>query len=144
VPLAEKERALQRTLVYAVWPGSGNVADPAQIEPLRPLFKRSLPLFAALARAGWEPVTEAHAQPVPVVVERYGRPEPRAPVYLVVHNSASSPAEAKVHLTDGLAKKTWQPAVTDALSGRTFSLTGAGVRVPLAPWQTVMLELRQQ
>lgn len=143
VPRADKERALQRTLLYCAWPGSGNVAEPAQIEPLRPLYKRYMPLFSALARAGWEPITEALAQPEPVVVERYGSPQAGV-VYLVAHNPSTEASRATVRLVEGLAAGRWLPQVRDRITGATVTLTAGALTVDLKPWQTVMLELRRE
>ena len=142
VPIAQKERALQRTLLYDVWPGSGNVAKPEQIEPLRPLFRRYVPLFGALARAGWEPITEARAGQA-AVVERYGQAA-SGPVYLVAHNPSDSALRASIRLKGALAAGRWNPVVVDRVSGKKLGLRGKSITVDLAPWQTVMLELRRR
>jgi hypothetical protein len=143
LPLDQKERALQRTLLYCVWPGSGNVAEPEQIEPLRPLFRKYMPLFRQLAAAGWEPITEARATPAHVVAERYGSPE-QGLVYLVVHNPSNDPAQATVRLAGALTATKWQPEATDAISGEVYRLTKQGFSARLKPWQTVMVGLHTQ
>jgi hypothetical protein len=140
VALDAKERAIQRNLLYGVWPGSGNVGDPAQIEPLRPLYKRYMPLLRLLGQAGWEPIPYATVTPEPVVVERYG---PTAgPLYLVIHNPSETPARAKLSLTGELARRAWGTDLTDAVAGGAYRLQGGAVAFDLRPWQTVMLQLQ--
>ena len=139
IPVAQKEQAIQRALVYDIWPGSGNVADPAQIEPIRPLYRKYIPLFGALAAAGWEPTTEASVQPAYLVCERYGAPG-RSEMYLAVHNPSTQPAQARVMIGKALAVKdgTW---VRDSVSGERYRVAAGAVDVSLAAWQTAILAL---
>lgn len=139
VPIEQKERAMQRNLLYGVWPGSGNVPEPQQIEPLRPLYKRYMPLFRALGQAGWEPIPCATVAPEPLVVERYGPTS--GPLFLVVHNPSETPAEGRLALVGELAGRPWQRQLIDAVSGRRYRLAANAVRIELRPWQTVMLRL---
>jgi hypothetical protein len=71
-PWAEKERAMQRMLFYAVHPGTGPFEEPLKYEPSRPLFRFYEPLIAWLDLAGWQPVTRARATAPGLLVERYG------------------------------------------------------------------------
>ncbi len=142
-PPEARERGLQRNLLYGVWPGSGNVGDPAQIEPLRPLYRRYMPLFRALATAGWEPIPEASAQPEHVLVERFGQLE-QGPLYLVVHNPSAESAAATVRLQGALAKGSWPAALRDEVTGEELRLARGTLTVSLKPWQTVMVALRKQ
>jgi len=69
---AEKERAMQRMLFYAVHPGSGPFEDPARYEPSRPLYRLYEPLIVWLDLAGWQPVTHAVTTSPGLLIERYG------------------------------------------------------------------------
>ena len=68
----QKERGMRRCLFYAVHPGTGPFAEPAQYEPSRPLFRYYEPLIQWLDEAGWQPVTLARATVPGLLVERYG------------------------------------------------------------------------
>lgn len=140
-PPEARERGLQRNLLYGVWPGSGNVGDPAQIEPLRTLYRRYMPLFRALTSVGWEPITEASAQPEQILVERFGQLD-QGPLYLVVHNPTAQPSRATVRLQGALAKAAWPATIRDEVTGEELRLTRGTLAVSLKPWQTAMVALR--
>ena len=138
VPLADKERALQRDLVYCVWPGSGNVYASARLDSLRPLYARYMPIFRKLAAAGWEPITYAHADAAHVVVERYGTPGD-GPVYLAVHNPTGRATATTLTLTGPLADRP-ATAVRDEVAGAEIARAdGKTLRLELRPWQTLVL-----
>jgi hypothetical protein len=141
VPLADKQRAIHRNLVYGVWPGTGDGGRLEPIEAIRPLYRRYMPIFRALAAAGWEPVTYARAQPAGVIVERYGKPG-GGPLLLAVHNATALPAHATVTLGPEMPA----PAgpVGDLVSRAKVKPKGRGLAVALAPWQTAVLALRPQ
>jgi len=141
VPLAEKERGIQRNLVYCVWPGTGDGGDPTCFEPIRPLLRRYVPVFRALAQAGWEPIAEARAQPPHVLVERYGSPT-RGATYLAVHNPSYRLAKATVTL-EGLLARAVETSSTlrDLVTGDALRVEKGRLRVALRPWQTAVLEI---
>ncbi|MCX7598421.1 MAG: hypothetical protein N2512_06080, partial [Armatimonadetes bacterium] len=141
--LEEKERGIHRNLIYCVWPGTGNGGDPACFESIRPLLRKYVPIFRALAQAGWEPIPEARVEPSHVIVERYGSPA-RGNTYLAVHNPSYVPATAMVTLTGELARALPPGRVVkDIVSCEDFRLdTSRRLRVALRPWQTAVLEFR--
>jgi len=75
------ELYFKRTIAYGVFPSffSHNAATerywdrPNLCNRDRELFRKYIPVCAALSRAGWEPVTYAHSSDPLVYVERFGR-----------------------------------------------------------------------
>jgi len=137
VPLEEKERAMQRNLVFGVWPGTGNGGNLAHLEAVRPLYRKYIPIFARLAQAGWEPVTLAHAQPAGVIVERYGGPE--GPLYLALHNPADETVVAQVKADSELGVRDGE--TVDLVSGGRYRVGAGTLAVELKGYQTVVLVL---
>jgi hypothetical protein len=91
------ELYFKRCAFYAIFPSffSHNAADdpywrnPTLYNRDRPLFKRYIPVIAALNAAGWEPITHARLvdTDAEVYVERYGS-DPKAGVYLTLFNDS--------------------------------------------------------
>lgn len=142
--LEEKERAIYRNLIYCVWPGTGDGGDPNCFEPIRPLLRKYVPIFRALAEAGWEPITQARATPEHVLLERYGSPT-RGKTYLVIHNPSYEPTVATVTLTDDLARAaTKARGLADAVSEQNFRVEQGCLKIALRPWRTTVLKLSTQ
>lgn len=139
VPLPEKERAMHRNLIYGVWPGTGNGGNLEHLEAVRPLYRRYMPIFWALAAAGWEPVTLARVQPAGLIVERYGVPPGR--LYLAVHNPDDTPATAQVTLDPALRTPALPPQATDLVTGAPYPVDAGRITLPLEPAQTAVLSL---
>ncbi len=106
------EGYLANQLLYAFHPGISTIGggtepgyrglhryfeDAALLARDRPLFARYLPVYDALAQAGWEPVTHARAKDSRLLVERFGR-GPGS--YLAVHNPTATPLPAALVLDD--------------------------------------------
>jgi hypothetical protein len=142
IPLADKERAIQRNLIYAVWPGTGNGGDVAQLEAIRPLYSKYVPILRALTQAGWEPITCAHVRPETVLVERYGKPGSDA-VYLAVHNPGAEAVDARVTIEDGLPVAAGARDVVDIVTKERYRLQGRTVSVRLQAFQTMALAIPQ-
>lgn len=107
---AELEDYLANQLLYGFWPGLSTIGggtepgyahlhryfeDKSLLDRDRPLFARYLPVFEALNRAGWQPVTHVRCATPDVRVERYGE---RAATLLAVANAASEPRQALLAL----------------------------------------------
>jgi hypothetical protein len=139
VPLAEKERAMQRNLVFCIWPGTGNGGNLAHLEAVRGLYRKYVPIFHALSRAGWEPLTFARVTPDPVVLERYGRPG--GALYLAAHNPTYEPIAAQIALGPELRAAPLPPGVTDLVTGELCAVKDGRLRLSLGPFQTAVLTL---
>lgn len=72
IPPEKKEANLRKCLFYGCYPGTGSWNNKEQIEALRPLFRKYVPLIQEIGLAGWEPVTGARSSDPAVFVERYG------------------------------------------------------------------------
>ncbi len=131
---------MQRTLIYAVWPGSGNGATVEQMEKSRALYRKYMPIFRALAEAGWEPVTLARAEPSLVIVERYGRPQDGA-VYLAVHNPGRTAVDARVAMEPQI-RPARGAALADMVSGAKLRARRDALALRLDPMQTVVVRVK--
>ncbi|MCD6351053.1 MAG: hypothetical protein J7M26_02940 [Armatimonadetes bacterium] len=138
VPLAEKEIAMQRTLVYAVWPGTGDGGKLGPLEAVRPLYKKYMPIFGKLTAAGWEPITCAQVNPEQLIVERYGALD-AATIYLVVHNPTEKVASARLMLGQEIPLSWKVKQLQDLVSGEKYVLQGRRVAFGLGPYQTMVL-----
>ncbi|MCS7252699.1 MAG: hypothetical protein RMK18_02115 [Armatimonadota bacterium] len=94
------ERYMKRCAFYAIFPSmfdeEAASKDPYWASPKkwyerdRDLFKRYIPLIKALAKAGWEPVTNAWTDNEKVYVERYGASDE---VFFTLLNDSDAPQE---------------------------------------------------
>lgn len=124
------ELYFKRSIAYGIFPSffSHNAADdpywqrPNLYNRDRPLFKRYIPVCAALSRAGWQPVTRAHSDTPTVYVERFG-PGADGRTYLTVFNDAQEPTTATITL-DLEAMGIARPSLREVLPN-----TGAPVEV---------------
>ncbi len=97
------ELYFKRAVAYGVFPGffSHNAATdrywdrPKLYNRDRPLFRKYIPICAALSRAGWEPVTHASVSPAHVYVERFG-PGPDGSVYFTLFNDGAEASVAQL------------------------------------------------
>jgi len=140
VPLEEKERAMQRTLVYAVWPGTGDGGKLEPLEAVRGLYRKYMPIFRALTTAGWEPIPYATATPESLVVERYGRPEDGT-VYFAVHNPGETTVTARLVIGAGVPVSWRLKDLRDLVSGEKLRVRDNSVGLGLAPYQTAVIEV---
>lgn len=104
---AEMELYMKRALAYGIlpgffdWPPSGLGPGgqywnhPEYYERDRDLFRKYLPLCQTLARAGWEPVTQARSSNPRVFVERFGRGE-EGLVWLTLFNEEARPQTTRL------------------------------------------------
>ena len=160
----EMESHLANQLLYGFWPGistAGGGTEPGYahmhryfedadlLARDRPLFARYLPLFAALGRAGWRPVTHVRSDVPEVRVERFG--EGRE-VLLAVGNSAADAKQATLSLDrDWWEQALGRPgAVTfhSELTDETVRAESAGdalsCRVNLPPRRTLVLRVAER
>ncbi len=116
LPEAELEQHLNECLTYAWW--SGVSGRPEQFDQKRPIFKKYVPVFRALAQAGWEPVTYATATPEGTVIERFGGEEGK-PLFFTVRNLQDTPQAVTVTIdTEALGLARTGVKVVDVLSGK--------------------------
>ena len=123
------EWEVAKHLLHCIFPGHGNDLS---------LLRRYSPLLRELARAGWEPVTGARAEPESVRVERYGRGDA---FFLVAHNPGDEPVEAKISLDpEVLGKGKFRAALLPG--GRPVRLDQRGrLALELPPRGTVVLKV---
>ena len=120
-PWAEKERAMQRLLFYAVHPGTGPFEDPLRYEPSRPLYRFYEPLIIWLDLAGWQPVTRATTNTPGVLVERYGpgAKDLAEVTFIALRNPGPQPVRATVKIAAEAAPaslRTGLPARDEAVA----------------------------
>jgi hypothetical protein len=146
----QKERGMQRSLFYAIHPGTANFNKPDDYEPSRPLYRYYEPLIAWLDEAGWQPVTSAQSNDPEVLVERYGPgPGLLADVsFIALRNSGKTERAPQITVAaEGLPKSAAGPATAWALVGdreATVARTKAGVTVSgvrVAPDTTEVLAI---
>ena len=141
----EIERRLNTCLTYTWWPGVDG-APQETFDQKRPIYKKYIPVLRALARAGWEPVTYATAEPKGTIIERFGGEDGR-PLFFTVRNTEQSlrtisvtidnkalglPAN-QLKMFDVLASKEMTPVKSNETGVISFSL-----KIP--PLTTVVLE----
>lgn len=103
------ERYMQICLFYGMFPSffSENAstncyfANPTWYNRDRELFRRYMPIIAQVARAGWEPITHAHASVDGVWVERWGS-QPSEGLHLTLMNTtdAEQPCQVSIDLKE--------------------------------------------
>ncbi|MCK4299712.1 MAG: hypothetical protein KAX80_09270, partial [Planctomycetes bacterium] len=149
LPEAELEQHLNECLTYAWW--SGVSGRPEQFEQKRPMFKRYVPVFRALAQAGWEPVTYATATPEGTVIERFGG-EGGKPLFFTVRppvGGQDTPQAVTVTIdTEALGLARTGVKVVDVLSGKGAvraegaEVGGLSVRPTIPARTTVVLSVK--
>ena len=118
-------------LLHGIYPGHGN--DVAAM-------KRVAGPLQQLAKAGWEPVTYARAEPASVRIERFGSaPE----VFLVVHNPAQEAVVATLAVDLKALAMEGAAGATSVLADSAVSMTDGKLSLTLAPQATEMLRLRR-
>lgn len=117
--------------------------DPKGEAAERAVFKTRMPVLAAMAGAGWEPVTYARGQGVDV--ERYGS-KPGA-LYFAVRNPADVPVKGRVVIDARPlgSEANWNGGVSEILEGREVSTgedSGAlEVRLDVNAGETLVLSV---
>jgi len=99
------EKYIKRCLAFGMFPGffsadayNGHFfMDPSLYEPVRPLFKKYMPMIIKLANAGWEPVTKVSVNNPGLYVERFGNPYEET-CYITVYNPG--PDTLEIEFTD--------------------------------------------
>ncbi len=118
-------------LLHGIHPGHGN-----EIEAMR----RVAQPLQRLARAGWEPITHARAEPACVRVERFGN---GAEVYLVAHNTGNEAVQAVLSADLGALGLEGAAAVSVLSGDAPVALAEGRATFPLAARGTEMLCLRR-
>jgi hypothetical protein len=90
----QAEEYIQRFVALGFAPEMRRVPWPKYKERDADLYKRFMPVYRRLDRAGWQPVTHAAVRTAGVWIERFGTKAPE--LYFSVYNSTAQPAEAKV------------------------------------------------
>jgi hypothetical protein len=91
---SQAEEYIQRFVAMGLAPEMRRVPWPRYKERDADLYKRFMPVYRRLDRAGWQPVTHAAAGTKGVWIERFGTKPPE--LYFSLYNSTAEPAEAKV------------------------------------------------
>jgi len=129
------ERYFKRCAFYAIFPSffSHNAADdpywrnPTLYNRDRPLFRRYIPVIAALNAAGWEPITYARMTggEGKVYVERFGA-DPQAGVYVTLFNDSDTERAYRVDVdAAALGLGAGRTEATDVLADQPVPLTRA-------------------
>ena len=155
IPLDRKAEAMLAGFPYAVFPGTAPFDDPKLYNTMRPLYRRYMPAFFELAKAGWEPITYARVAPrevrlraraasggdakPEVLLERYG-PTAGGPVYLALRNPTEAPVTARVSLSQPgfpargeAASRAERAQATELFSGSTLRPAEGAYTVQLPP-----------
>jgi len=106
----------------------------------RPLFARYLPVFDALNRAGWEPVTHARADAPQIRVERFGAGKG---ALLAVANTSSEERQAVLTLDRagwGAAPLTFRSLLTEGTVQANVTASGLVLKLTIAPHRTAVLQ----
>jgi len=157
----EMEGYVANQLLYGFWPGISTAGggtepgyahmhryfeDPELLARDRALFRRYLPLFDALNRAGWEPVTHVRSDVPEVRVERFGRDQA---LLLTVANKAAEARQARLSLD----RAWWEQALghpraivlSAELTGDVYRAEESGealsLRVSLPPHRALVLRV---
>ncbi|MGD9498854.1 MAG: hypothetical protein AB7Y46_21345 [Armatimonadota bacterium] len=144
------ELYFKRSVAYGIFPSffSHNASDdpywqrPALYNRDRPLFRRYIPVCAALSRAGWQPITHARSSDPRVCVERFG-PGDDGALYLTVFNDSSEARRATISV-EGAALGLARLAATAVLPSEGASVEGPdqnAFTVSLAPEDLIVLQL---
>ena len=94
---------------------------------MRALYRKYILTLRAMAKAGWEPITMARAEPQTAIVERYG--QPGGDIYIAVHNPTDRPVTVRVKLE---AELVTSGRATDLVTGARVVENGE-LEVWLAP-----------
>jgi hypothetical protein len=152
---ADVERRLQENLFYGIFMGAWDGASEADgaagaaawtAAPYRGLWARYAPWFDQLARAGWQPVTDATSSDPAVWVERFGTAADGA-VYFTVRNQSATDRDTTVTVDLGALGATAVARAVEELTGAALSAadgasgTSASFRVTVPAGATRLLRL---
>jgi hypothetical protein len=134
-PVAMVERYMRRAIFYGMAPSffSHNAASatywsrPDIYNRDRHLFKRYLPVYKALAAAGWEPLTWATTGNAKVYVERYGKDDE---VYFALFNDSDRAQDFRLTV-DLKALSVSATGLHDVLAGTAAQVTTAAGKLEL-------------
>ncbi|MBM3495247.1 MAG: hypothetical protein FJX72_13135 [Armatimonadetes bacterium] len=142
------ERYFQRCMFYGVFPSMFSVdastrnywTQPQWYERDRDLFRKYIPVVAALSREGWEPITGAWTGREDVYVERYGRR------YVTLLNDSQARRDVSLSMDPRVfAASQATVALQDVLTGERVSVRRVGARlvarVSVAPEQCRVLRV---
>ncbi len=137
VPQEKKVAKMHRLLACAIFPG-GSPFDRKHAEPVRPLYRRFIPIFRALAQAGWHPLRHAVVEPAEIWLERFG---PRdGLLYFTLHNPTDKAADASVVL-----QQAWSRYANadghELVTGASVRMRGGRFSVHIPPAQTRVVAL---
>jgi hypothetical protein len=130
---AEVERRLQENLFYGIFMGAWDGASEADgmagaaswtAAPYRAKWERYAPWFDQLARAGWEPVTDATSSNANVWVERFGSAAGGA-LFLTLRNQTEQDQEATVTVDSAALGVSGGLEASEQLTGAALTVTRA-------------------
>jgi len=136
VPMEKKVAKMHRLLAWDIFPG-GSPFDREHAEAVRELYKRFIPVFQALAQAGWQPLTHARADADALELERWGPSEGR--LYLTAHNAGDTPLKALVSLDSAVWKLPAEAEALDLLSGEKLAVRKGRFTLQVEPARTRVL-----
>ncbi|MCS7254634.1 MAG: hypothetical protein NZ781_11510 [Armatimonadetes bacterium] len=115
-------------LLHGIFPGHGNDLK---------ILRKYAPLLQTLAKAGWQPITGARANPEFVRLERFGEGKE---VYLVAHNPTDKPEDVTIQL-DSKVLKSFRFLATLLPDKQPLKLKGNTLTLKLAELGTVVVAL---
>ena len=117
---------------------------PEWYEPVRPLFRKYMPIIRRLSAAGWEPITHARAGSPAILVERFGAPG--GELLFTVYNDSDQSQQATLALDrEALGIATDVTQLAEVVSGSQAALDADGrISAPLAPGDLAVLALTPQ
>jgi hypothetical protein len=146
------EKYFQRSLFYGIFPSmfSHNASEnpywrnPNWYNRDRHLFKKYIPLIKRVAEAGWQPITEATCDNANIYIERFG-PAPSGAVYFTLLNDTAQPQSGEVTINAAALNLVLgdRPIAEELISGRTLTLTNAGIPVTLQPQEVWAVRMGQ-
>lgn len=143
----DSRRYMMKCAAYGFFPGffSHNAATKQYFETPelynrdRPLFKQFIPVICEIARPGWEPVSDARAEPPSLLVERFQRGD-EGPAYWTIHNPGGASVSGRLLIRSKRCPSAG--ALRELLSGRTVRGVESGselrIDVTLEPGETLV------
>lgn len=118
-------------LLHGIFPGHGNDVK---------ILQKYAPFLSELAKAGWQPITNAWAKPDFVRIERFGS---GTQVYLVAHNPTEQLVDAQIEV-DVKALKFGDFLAIDLMEGKQIEVNANRIRIPLPAKGTKVIRLKRQ
>ncbi|MCS7265798.1 MAG: hypothetical protein NZ805_13310, partial [Armatimonadetes bacterium] len=115
-------------MLHGIFPGHGNDLK---------ILRKYAPILQRLAKAGWQPITGARANPEFVRLERFGEGKE---IYLVAHNPTDKPIDVTIQL-DSKEIKAFKSSATLLPDNQPLKLKGNILTLKLAELGTIVVAL---